>query len=154
MWKSRGTHSIKALQDGFIFVFFIMSSSFQTLLSVPYFRTALPFTARGLHRRSGITPCPEDYFGCKDTKKLIPTYSNKVTHIQAQAHNRHFTTSDILQYFSYIVIMSRLYNRLMITICLNICYITKFPKRLNLIVSSYLATTFCFLCYSLAAGAA
>ena len=39
----------------------IFSSFIQTILSVLEFRQIMRFHARGLYRRSGISPCPEDH---------------------------------------------------------------------------------------------
>ena len=40
----------------------LKSSFIQTLLSVLEFHQFMRFSARGLYRRSGISPCPEDKY--------------------------------------------------------------------------------------------
>ena len=50
----------------------MISSSIQTLLSVLEFHQ-VSINARGLYHRSGIAPCPEDYY-----RTTIPQYIQKV----------------------------------------------------------------------------
>jgi len=62
------------------------SSSIQTILSVPEFNRFNPFYgSRGLYRRSGISPCPEEwqFILLSNTKSPVQRY-NYFTYAEAR----------------------------------------------------------------------